>query len=677
MLAKATLAVTTLTAVVACSTAASAAPTFRSTPAAQAKTRAATNQAATADTAALAAVSAPYSPTNPSTWSAAQLAAQLTFTCVDVSSPSAAIAYAAAGYGGVGFVGSNAPADLASVLRTVRAAAPNGVPPVIWSDEEGGQVQRLANVIYPLPSAKTMGTWSTTRIEATARAYGARMRALGVPVDFAPDADLATPGHFIDAEQRAFAADPATDAADVVAFATGLRQAGVVPVVKHWPGHGETGNSHTGIAVTPPLSTMQQRDMVPFESAFAHGVSTVMVGHLVVPGLSESPTTPASESPRALAYLRAQAGPDATIITDSLNMASASSALGISPGEAAVRALVAGADAALSCTPTGVVASIASAINGGRLGRSAAVAKARRVLSLKAAAGVVAAATGGHDLMAVADGHTGSGQVEVHSLSEASGYETFDLHAATPLRIADPAAWQFVFGPYGEDNQEDLFAIHLHGTGSGHVEVHVLSQASGYRTYLAHVATPLAAVAPDQWQFQIASTAGDHRADLVAVRYVGGGSGRVEVHVLSAASGYQSWTMHAATALAPTTPGGWEFLIGDRAGRGNLVAVKRSGASGHTEAHTLSYDSGYRTFVLHRALPLAAIPQAWAEYSLAEMTGDGTPDLVLAKLQQTGSAHTEIHVLDGSSGFARWSLHSPTALAPLDPAGWRLAGATY
>lgn len=327
---------------------------------------------------------------DPATWSNRRLAAQLTFSCVSANDLARARRHAAAGIGGITLLGNNAPADLRVKLARAGAAAPRGVRPFIASDEEGGAVQRLRHRIYRLPSAKTMGTWRSARVRATARDYGARMRALGVTMGFAPVADLAVPGYYIDSLRRAFSPDPNVVAGKVHAWRSGLEDARVAAVIKHWPGHGRARDTHTGSARVPKLSLLERRDLIPFNRELALGASVVMVGHVTSAGLTE-PGVPATQSRRALAYLRAHAGQKTVIVTDSLSMAAASSSLGISPATAAVRALRAGADWALVCTPdtAAVVDAVERAISHGRISRAGAVASARRILALKSRFGLL------------------------------------------------------------------------------------------------------------------------------------------------------------------------------------------------------------------------------------------------------------------------------------------------
>jgi beta-N-acetylhexosaminidase len=333
----------------------------------------------------LASAPGAYTAKDPATWTDRQLAAQLTFCAVSAASPRAAIRYSRMGIGGFVILGNGARRSIGRDLSVVSRAAPHRIRPFVASDEEGGQVQRLWNVIYRLPSARLMGQWSIAKTRSVAKDYGARLRKLGVSVVFGPVADLDVPGHFMSSLDRCFSSSPRTVGLHVVAWSSGLRSVGVIPTVKHWPGHGHASNTHSGAAIAPALSVLRKRDMLPFERAFEAGVPMVMVGHLQSSGLTEA-RTPASLSPKAMRYLRSRAGPDTVIVTDSLSMAATTRALGIGSSAAAVRALEAGADFALVCSarPEKVISAVESAIRSGRLPRRQAEASVRRILRLKA-----------------------------------------------------------------------------------------------------------------------------------------------------------------------------------------------------------------------------------------------------------------------------------------------------
>jgi len=239
--------------------------------------------------------------------------------------------------------------------------------------------------------------------------------------------------------------------------------------------------------------------------------------------------------------------------------------------------------------------------------------------------------------------------------------------ADTALGVSDPGDWTFTFRGHGP--RPDLVAVKERGTDSGFVEVHVLSGADGYRSFSMHAATPLP-TAPDGrgWQFAVAGFAGSRDADLFAIRTGPSGSGRTEVHVLSAASGYRTWVAHTATALPTVNDQQVTMLIGDAAESGDLTAVMRYGtASGATEAHRLTRASGYQQFDLHAATALHTDPGGLSfDFGLAEADGDGTLDLYAIKRTATPSGRLEIHTLSGRTGFTSWLGHTETS-APASP----------
>jgi beta-N-acetylhexosaminidase len=334
---------------------------------------------------------AEYDVGDPATWPHRRLAAQLIFSCVQTVDLGTASAHAAAGLGGIAVLGrpTDGP-ELAAGLGQVLAAAPDGLAPVIASDEEGGRVQRLRGILGALPSAAEMGGWPDDRIERTARDYGAGMRGLGVHMALSPVADLEAPGGHPSDTARAFSADPQRVTGAALAWARGLEYSGVVPVVKHWPGHGFATDSHDDAADVPPLPELEGRDLLPFDAAIAAGAPVVMVGHLRSDGLTE-PGVPATLSPNALRVLRERAGPQTVVLTDSMSMGASSAAVGLRPADAAARSLQAGADWALICVdPLAAVDAAAAALDAGAWPRDAAVASARRVLALKERLGLLA-----------------------------------------------------------------------------------------------------------------------------------------------------------------------------------------------------------------------------------------------------------------------------------------------
>lgn len=211
--------------------------------------------------------------------------------------------------GGI-FVGSWTDKSILTSGAAKRISADGPVPLMVTVDQEGGRVSRLSSLGIDSPSARQLAqTRTPAQVRQLAAAMGRQLRSLGVTVDFAPDVDVSNEADDEVIGDRSFSNDPNVVAEYGAAFAAGLESAGVTPVFKHFPGHGHgSGDSHLGVVVTPPLASLQQSDLVPYRTLLKNpGNAAVMVGHLIVPGLT-GPETPASISPRAYGMLRTGRG---------------------------------------------------------------------------------------------------------------------------------------------------------------------------------------------------------------------------------------------------------------------------------------------------------------------------------------------------------------------------------
>ena len=233
----------------------------------------------------------------------------------------------------------------------VASAGP--LPLAVSTDEEGGRVSRLSSLIGEQPSPRVLAQTKTpAEVHDIALQRGQAMRKLGITIDFAPVADVTTESDDEVIGDRSFGSDPAQVTDYAGAYAQGLREAGVLPVLKHFPGHGHgSGDSHEGGVVTPPLADLEANDLVPYRTLTTQQPVAVMVGHLQVPGLTGN--NPASLSPDAYALLRSgnYGGPPFTglVFTDDLSSMGAINQQ-YSVDEAVLRGLQAGADVALWVT---------------------------------------------------------------------------------------------------------------------------------------------------------------------------------------------------------------------------------------------------------------------------------------------------------------------------------------
>lgn len=291
--------------------------------------------------------------------------------------------------GGV-FVGSWTDKSMLTSGDMKRIAAASPTPPMVSVDQEGGRVSRLASIGIDFPSARELAATRTTgQVRAIARDAAVKMRELGITVDFAPDVDVSDEPDDAVIGDRSFSNDPQVVARYGAAFADGLRDGGILPVFKHFPGHGHgSGDSHLGTVTTPPLSQLMTSDLVPYRSVLTQP-SGVLVGHLIVPGLTE-PQTPASLSPAAMSLLRNGTGYGGNpftgpIFTDDLSSMAAISAR-YSVEEAVTKALTAGADIALWITTDQVPAvlnALQGAVRSGRLTMEKVNASVTRILTAK------------------------------------------------------------------------------------------------------------------------------------------------------------------------------------------------------------------------------------------------------------------------------------------------------
>ena len=240
--------------------------------------------------------------------------------------------------GGVAIFGKNIsdPETLRAFTEQLRDATT--VPLFLGVDEEGGLVARLANnAAFGLPkyeSAAAVGaSGNPADAENMGRTIGGYLADYGFTVDFAPVADVYTNPANTVIGSRAFATDANTAAA----------MAGVLPVYKHFPGHGDTAeDSHNGLAVTYKThDELAACEWIPYSTNDLTGCA-VMVGHIAAPNVTGD-LTPASLSGTMITgYLRGELGFTGLVITDSMAMHGVTDAY--SSGNAAIAAIEAGVD---------------------------------------------------------------------------------------------------------------------------------------------------------------------------------------------------------------------------------------------------------------------------------------------------------------------------------------------
>ena len=276
------------------------------------------------------------------------------------------------------------------------ATGDGGLPAVVGVDQEGGTVEQLRGVATEFPAFAEAGEALQARPRAgggtVTRAFdaqGLELRDLGFTWVFGPVADVTIGPADPTIGSRSPSQDPAVAGDAVVAALAGYERAGVVPTVKHFPGHGSvTTDSHLALPEQDAtLAELEQRDLLPFVDAVDAGTPAVMMSHIAVDALD--PGVPASLSAPAYDLLRDQLGFEGVTITDSLGMGAV-----VARTTPAIQALEAGADLLLMPADTAAThATLTAALGSGELDRARVEEAATRVVALRLWQQRVAAAT--------------------------------------------------------------------------------------------------------------------------------------------------------------------------------------------------------------------------------------------------------------------------------------------
>ncbi len=260
------------------------------------------------------------------------------------------------------------------------------IPLLMGADFERGTTMRLEEGTSFPPAMGVAATGSPKDAYEMGRIAALESRAAGVQWVFAPVADVnSNPDNPI-INTRSFGEDPKRVSEFVTAFIRGVEENGALATAKHFPGHGDTAtDSHTDIPVVhADRKRMDSEELVPFRAAIAAGVGSIMTGHLAVPAYEPDPNVPATLSHNILTdLLRKQLGFEGLVITDAMSMGGIT--VRYPPGEAAVRAFLAGADVVLmSPVPDAAYEGLRDAVRAGRITKKRLDESVTRILRAKA-----------------------------------------------------------------------------------------------------------------------------------------------------------------------------------------------------------------------------------------------------------------------------------------------------
>ena len=219
------------------------------------------------------------------------------------------------------------------------------IPLFLGIDEEGGTVARLANhSAFDLPQYQSAGAVGASGNPEDAlkmgQTIGAYLGEYGFNMDFAPVADVNTNPNNPVIGNRAFSSDCNVAGQMAKAMAEGLEEQGIVPVFKHFPGHGDTAqDSHEEVAYSnKTLEELQACEFIPFSGLTEN--QCVMVGHIALPEVTGDMTPATLSSEIVTGLLREKLGFRGLILTDSMVMEAITD--NYSSAEASLLALEAG-----------------------------------------------------------------------------------------------------------------------------------------------------------------------------------------------------------------------------------------------------------------------------------------------------------------------------------------------
>jgi beta-N-acetylhexosaminidase len=310
------------------------------------------------------------------------------------------------GVGGIILFGSNVYGAAVLVGKLQELAK---VPLLVSADLEAGLGMRFEDVTYGPWAMAIAAAGDPALAERGALATAREARAIGIAQVFAPVADVNVNPDNPVINVRSFGEDPADVSRYVEATVKGLKAGGVLATLKHFPGHGDTvADSHRSLVTVPAdKARLESVELVPFRAGIKAGAESVMVAHVSIPAVDDTPapalpnpprpvdaigenvevetkgTMPASLSgPVVTGILRKELGFPGLVVTDAIRMGGITSHF--TAGEAAVRAILAGVDQILLSADTdAAIAAVREAVKSGRIPEKRLDESVTRILDCK------------------------------------------------------------------------------------------------------------------------------------------------------------------------------------------------------------------------------------------------------------------------------------------------------
>ncbi len=229
------------------------------------------------------------------------------------------------------------------------AMAANGLPILLGVDEEGGSVSRIAkNSDFGVSNTDTMAkigkTGDASNALSAGQHIGEYLSALGFNVDFAPVSDVVLEDGSSAMGDRSFGSDASLVSSMSSQFSAGLQDKGIISCMKHFPGLGraDENTDFTEVSIHAELSSLEEKDLIPYKEGIENGISMIMVGNMSYPAISGDDRPACMSSTIITDILRKKMGYSGVVVTDALNAKAVANKY--SSGEAALAVIKAGGD---------------------------------------------------------------------------------------------------------------------------------------------------------------------------------------------------------------------------------------------------------------------------------------------------------------------------------------------
>lgn len=236
------------------------------------------------------------------------------------------------------------PVKQAIIMNELQAMAKT--PIMMSMDAEWGVGMRLTDSVLPLPKQMMLGAMKDeTIVYKFGQVVAAQCRRMGIQVNYAPVVDVNNNPNNPVINDRSFGEDKYKVAAYGIQYMKGMQDNGVMACAKHFPGHGDVSvDSHLDLPViNKSMAQLDSLELYPFKQIFAAGISSVMLGHLYIPAIDNTPNRATSLSPKNInGLMRTTLNYKGLTFTDALEMQGVKKFF--PNGEAAVQSLIAGND---------------------------------------------------------------------------------------------------------------------------------------------------------------------------------------------------------------------------------------------------------------------------------------------------------------------------------------------